>query len=74
MHLSDDLVGLAIRALWHIGQSACDIYAIGKATASFRRHHKEKLRENKKIMPYWMQSCFDYFEHPTKDHWAEVLY
>lgn len=66
MHLGDDLVGLAIRALWHIGHDACDIYAASKAVRSFRRHHRQQLRANKDLMPHWMQKCFDYFDHPRR--------
>jgi hypothetical protein len=73
MHLGDDLVGLAIRALWHIGQNACDMNAIEKALKPFRRPHKEKLREHKDLMPHWMQECFDYLERPSTYVWAEIL-
>jgi hypothetical protein len=58
LHLLDAPVGLAIRALWHLGRQACDRYAVSLATWSFGRTDRQLLRQSHHVMPDWMRSCF----------------
>jgi hypothetical protein len=58
MHLGDEPVGLAIRALWHLGKRACNTHLASSAVQSFRRSDRRQLKQSIRLMPGWMQLCF----------------
>jgi hypothetical protein len=58
MALGDDLVGLAIKALWQFGKERCDQHAIAKATAQFNRPERMQFHQSCHLMPAWMTNIF----------------
>lgn len=61
MQLADSPVGLAVRALWHLGKNACDQEMAVLALSQFPCHDKKTLRLAGSIMPQWMRDCFASF-------------
>lgn len=58
MRLGDEKLGLAIRALWHLGEKLCDRSTASAAIAWFGRSDRLAMRENVDLMPDWMRRCF----------------
>ncbi len=56
--LGDELAGLAIRALWHLGKYNCSPQLACDALAQFNRNDRQALREKIKIMPAWLTHYF----------------
>jgi hypothetical protein len=61
MILKDDAVGLAIKAMWHLGPQICDDYIGSQAVSSFKRLDREQIRRCFDLMPDWMTKCFPYW-------------
>jgi hypothetical protein len=58
MHFEDEIIGLAIRGLWHLGRSICTEEIACMAVSSFNRLHRETFRQSANKMPAWMQKLF----------------
>lgn len=58
MRLADEKAGLAIRALWHLGEKVLDIHLAATAVSGFRRTERQFFRQNVDIMPDWMYRQF----------------
>ncbi len=54
----DTRVGLAIRAMWHLGESRLSEPLFCKAMHSFFRPDKEQIRKNIGILPSWIAEFF----------------
>ncbi len=58
MALGDGPVGLAIKALWHLGKEVCDQHALAKATGNFKRPERQQFNQSCHLMPTWMTNIF----------------
>jgi hypothetical protein len=54
MALGDGSVGLAVRALWKLGKTACGMKEIEKATSTFDHLEHQKFKQSRHLMPFWM--------------------
>lgn len=57
-HLADEKAGLAIRALWHLGEKVLDIHLAAAAVSGFLRTERQFFRQNVDLMPDWMYRQF----------------
>jgi hypothetical protein len=61
MLLGDSPVGLVIRALWHLGETACNVETAALVVAPFQPSDRRTLRLSAALMPQWMRDCFAHF-------------
>jgi len=61
LQLADTRVGLAIRALWHLGKSTCDVEMASSMVTSFQTSDRRILRLSAALMPQWLRDCFASF-------------
>jgi len=69
MQLGDSKVGLAIRALWHLGKRSCDVEMAALLVASFQQSDRKRLRLSAAFMPAWMRNCFARFSRMDCRRW-----
>jgi hypothetical protein len=58
LYFGDSPIGLAVRALWHLGNQNCDPCQVAQATWEFGRSDRATLKQSGKIMPAWMRENF----------------
>ena len=61
MQLGDSAAGLIIRALWHLGERACQLETAALLAERLGRDDYKNLRLAAAIMPQWMRQCFARF-------------
>jgi len=54
MRLADSLAGRAIKALWFLGPSKCDLKALDVATRNFGRTDRAEFHNSHQWMPGWL--------------------
>jgi len=59
MHLADRNPGLFIRALWHLGRTACTLGAIAIAGSCLERSDRSELRMRAAFMPAWLKQTLE---------------
>jgi hypothetical protein len=68
LYFADSKPGLAIRALWHLGQMACSMAVASEAIRPFGRSDREDWKLHADIMPEWMHDVF----HSITRNWEEI--
>jgi hypothetical protein len=68
MHLGDEPVGLTLRALWYLGKGALNVPLVSRATQSFKRSDRQRLRQSLDLMPGWMPGLF-----PSLGRWQSRI-
>jgi hypothetical protein len=58
MSLGDDPVGLAIKALWRLGQKYCKQNNLSLATKKFTRPDRLQFKQSFHLMPAWLAEIF----------------
>ncbi len=56
--IGDGPVGLAIKALWQLGQEVCDQHAIARAAQRFNQQERRQFSQSCHLMPTWMTNIF----------------
>jgi hypothetical protein len=69
MKLGDSKVGLAIRALWHLGKDAWNHETAALLLLSFKRIERKQLCLSVRLMPQWMRDCLAELQRMTCFIW-----